>query len=64
MQNLSFYITGAHFDLYMMKNTARVLVAEGYIGGRKQASGLVDHVFRFCSPNLPRLLLCKQISSS
>jgi hypothetical protein len=34
---------GAYFDLFMMKNTARVLVAEGNIGGT-QASGLVNHV--------------------
>jgi len=34
VQNLSFWIMGAHFDLFMMKNTAHVLVAEGYNGGR------------------------------
>jgi hypothetical protein len=43
----------------MMKNTARVLVAEGYNGGT-QAPGLVNHMFRFISPELPRLFLCKQ----
>jgi hypothetical protein len=55
---------GAYFDLFMMKNTARVLlVAEGYTGGT-QAPGLVNHVFRFSSPELPRLLICKQDSNS
>jgi hypothetical protein len=49
----------AYFDSFMMKNMARVLVAKGYIGGT-QASGLVNHMFRFSSPELPRLLLCKQ----
>jgi hypothetical protein len=41
---------GVYFDLFMMKNTARVVVAEGYIGGT-QASGLVNHMFRFSSPD-------------
>jgi len=54
---------GAYSDLFMMKNMARVLVAEGYNGGRTQASGLVDHMFRFSSPDLPHLVLCKQDSN-
>jgi hypothetical protein len=47
----------------MMKNTARVLAAEGYNGGRTQAPGLVIRMFRFCSPDLSHLLLCKQDSN-
>jgi hypothetical protein len=39
VQNLSFRIMGAYLDLFMMKNTARVLVAEGYIGGVRRHQG-------------------------
>jgi hypothetical protein len=63
VQNLSFHITGACFNLFMMKSTARILAAEGYNGGRTQAPGLVIRMFRFCSPDLPHLLLCKQDSN-
>jgi hypothetical protein len=34
----------AYSDLFMMKNMARVLVTEGYNGGRTHAPGLVIHV--------------------
>jgi len=51
---------GAYFDLFMTKNTARVLMAEGYNGGRTQVPGLVIRMFRFSSPDLPHLLLCEQ----
>jgi hypothetical protein len=43
---------GAFFDLFMMKNKARVLVVERYNGGCKHAPGLVIPLFRFYSPDL------------
>jgi hypothetical protein len=54
---------GAYFDLFMMKNTARALVVEGYSGGHTQAPGLVTLMFHFNSSDLPHLLLCKQTSN-
>jgi hypothetical protein len=52
VHNLSFSIVGVCFDLFMMKNVARVLAAEGYNGVRRHAPGLAVRLLRFCSPDL------------
>jgi hypothetical protein len=54
---------GAFFDLFIMINMARVLVAEGYNSVHTREPGLVIRFLCFCSPDLSHESLRKQDSS-
>jgi hypothetical protein len=54
---------GAYFDLFMMKNMTRVLVAEGYNEGRTYVAGLVVPLFRFCGPDLSHFYASRAVAA-